>query len=143
MLGQPGRYLLIMTFWWMAPFLLVALARFSPVHWPLSYVPFLVALVVTGFLSALCNRLETRFGAWRRSGFWTRYFLLNAWYAFNMVLILAITLTLDSFRLVGYFGGDPESSFGMLYLPSALLYLVEGLILGLVRQVRESRPGRG
>jgi hypothetical protein len=141
--GKPGRYLLIMTFWWMAPFLVVALANFSPEHWPRSYVPFLVAVAVTLLLSALCNRLEKRHGSWQRSGCWTRYFLLNAWYALNMVLILTITLSLDSFRLVGYFGGDPEGSFGMLCLPSVLFYLVVGLILGLFRQVRKTRQGRG
>jgi hypothetical protein len=142
MLGKPGRYLLIMTFWWMAPFLLVALTGFSPARWPLSYVPFLVAVAVTLLLSALCNRLETRHGYWRRSGFAKRYFLLNGWYALNVGLILAVTLSLDSFRLVGYFGGDPEGSFGMLYLPSVLFYLIVGLILGLVRQIRKARQGR-
>ncbi|MBU4233240.1 MAG: hypothetical protein L6277_08250 [Desulfobacterales bacterium] len=142
MLGKPGRYLLIMTFWWMAPFLLVALARFSPALWPLSYVPFLVAVAVTLLLSALCGRLEKRHGYWRRSGFGKRYFLLNGWYALNVGLILAVTLTLDYFHLVGYFNGDPEGSFGMLYLPSVLVYLVLGLILGVARQVRQARQGR-
>ena len=131
-----------MTFWWMAPFLVVALANFSPGHWPRSYVPFMVAIAVTLLLSALCNWLERRQGSWRRSGFWTRYFLLNGWYALNMVLILGVTLTLDSFRLMRYIGGDAEGSFGMLYLPSVLLYLVLGLILGLVRQVWKARQGR-
>jgi hypothetical protein len=142
MLGKPGRYLLIMTFWWMALFLLVALARFSPGHGPLSYVTFLVAVAVTGLLSAFCGRLENRRGYWRRSGFAKRYFLLNGWYVLNVGLILAVTLTLDHFRLVGYFNGDPEGSFGMLYLPSVLVYLVLGLILGLARQVRKTRQGR-
>jgi hypothetical protein len=142
MLGKPGRYLLLMTFWWIAPFLVVGLADFSPEHWPLSYVPFLVALAVTLPLCALCNRLERRQGALRRSGFWTRYFLLNAWYTLNMVLILTITLTLDNYRLVRYFGGDAGGSFGMIYIPSILFYLVGGLVLGLVRQVRKTRQGR-
>jgi hypothetical protein len=142
MLGKPGRYLLIMIFWWMTPFLLVALARFSPARWPLSYVPFLVAVAVTLLLSALCGRLEQRHGYWRRSGFAPRYFLLNGWYALNVCLILAVTLSLDYLHLVGYFNGDPEGSFAMLYLPSVLLYLVGGLILGLARQVRKARQGR-
>jgi hypothetical protein len=143
MLGKPGRYLLIMTFWWIAPFLLVALARFSPARWPLSYVPFLVAVAVTMLLSALCGRLENRRGSWRRAGFAKRYFLLNGWYALNVGLILTVTLSLDYFHLAGYFTGDPEGSFGMLYLPSVLVYLVLGLILGLARQVRKTRAGRG
>jgi hypothetical protein len=140
--GKPGRYLLIMTFWWMAPFLLVALANFSPEHWPLSYTPFLVAVAVTLLLSALCNQLEKRHRYWRRSGFAKRYFLLNGWYLLNVALILALTLSLDSVHLVGFFGGDPEGSFGMLYIPSVLFYLVLGLILGLARQVRKARQGR-
>ena len=142
MLGKPGRYLLIMTFWWIAPFLILALSRFSPARWPRSYVPFLVAVAVTLLLSALCGRLENRRGYWRRSGFGKRYFLLNGWYALNVGLILAVTLILDHFHLVGYFNGDPEGSFGMLYLPSVLLYLALGFILGVARQVRKARQGR-
>jgi hypothetical protein len=69
----------------------------------------------------LCGWLENRQGYWRRSGFGKKYFIINAWYAVNVVLILALTLTLDNFHLVGYFGGDPESSFGRLYLPSVLI----------------------
>ena len=142
MLGKPGRYLLIMTFWWIAPFLLLALSRFSPALYPLSYVPFLVAIAVTLLLSALCGWLENRHGYWRRSGFGKKYFLLNAWYALNVALILALTLTLDNFHLVGYFGGDPEGSFGMLYLPSVLIYLALGFILVVARRVRKAWQGR-
>jgi|WetSurMetagenome_2_1015567.scaffolds.fasta_scaffold767032_1 hypothetical protein len=142
MLGKPGRYLLIMTFWWIAPFLLVALSRFSPARWPRSYVPFLMAVTVTLLLSALCGWLENRQGSWRRSGFGKKYFLLIAWYALNVALILALTLSLDHFHLVGYFGGDPEGSFGMLYLPSVLVYLVLGFILVVARRVRKARQGR-
>jgi hypothetical protein len=142
MLGKPGRYLLIMTFWWIAPFLLLSLARFSPANWPLSYVPFLVAIAVTLLLSTLCGWLENRHGYWRRSGFGKKYFLLIAWYALNVVLILALTITLDNFHLVGYFGGDPEGSFGMLYLTSVLIYLVLGFILVVARQVRKAWQGR-
>ena len=142
MLGKPGPYLRIRTFWWIAPFLILALSRFSPARWPLSYVPFLVAIAVTLLLSALCGWLEKRHGYWRRSGFAKRYFLLNGWYVLNVALILAVTLTLDHFHLVGYFNRSPEGSFGMLYLPSVLLYLALGLILGVARQVRKARQIR-
>jgi hypothetical protein len=143
MLGKPGRYLMMMTYWWVMPFLIIALGRFPPGKHQASYYPFAVALAIPALLGVICNRLENRYGYWRRSGFWKRYFLLNGWYALNVGLILGVTLTLDYFHLVRYFGGDPEGSFGMLYLPSVLGYLVLGLILGVARQARKAGPGSG
>jgi hypothetical protein len=143
MLAKPGRYLLIMTFWWIGPFLIMALLRSCPVRQPLSYVPFAVAVAVTLLLAALWSRLEQRYGSWGRSGFWKRYFLLNGWYALNVGLILAVTLSLDYFHLVGYFGGDPEGTFGMLYLPSVMAYLAGGAILGVATRARKAKPDRG
>ena len=101
-----------------------------------------MAVAVTLLLSAPCARLENRHGYWRRPGFGERYFLLNGWYVLNVGLILAVTLSLDYFHLVGYFNGDPEGSFGMLYLPSVLVYLALGFILGVARQVLKARQGR-
>lgn len=46
---------------------------------------------------------------------------------------MVVTLTLDYFRLVRYFGGDAAGSFGMLYIPSVMFYLLLGLILGIWR----------
>jgi len=136
MLGKPGRYLIFMTYWWVMIFLIMALCRFPPGRHPASYYPFVVALAIPALLSVICNRLENRYGYWGRSGFWKKYFLLNGWYALNVGLILAVSLTLDYFHLIRYFGGDPEGSFGMLYLPSVMMYLAFGFILGLAHQAR-------
>jgi len=141
-LGKPGRYLMIMTYWWVMPFLLAALCRFPPGRQAASYYAFVPALAIPALLSVICNRLENRYGYWGRSGFWKKYLWLNAWYALNVGLILAVTLTLDHFSLIQYFGGDPEGSFGMLHLPSVMMYLASGFILGLARAAWRSRPGR-
>jgi hypothetical protein len=134
---------MIMTYWWVMIFLIIALGHFSPGRYPASYLPFVVALVIPVLLSLLSNRLEQRYAYWHNAGFWKKYFLLNGGYALNVGLIMAVTLGLDYLHLLGYFGGDPEGSFGMLYLPSVVGYLVLGLIFALIRRAWKAWPPVG
>jgi len=133
-MGKPGRYLIIMTYWWVLPFLVINLLRFPLEGHLASYGPLVIALGFPALLGLISNRLEKRYGCWRRAAFWKKYFLVNGLYALNVGLILAVVLALDYYRLVGFFGGDPEGSFGMLFLPSVIGYLCLGLVLGLARK---------
>ncbi len=79
--------------------------------------------------------MELKINYWNRSKYWKKYLAVNGIYALNVFIIVAITITLDSFGLVGYFDGDPEGSFGMLYFPSIFFYLLLGLIIGIFRSI--------
>jgi hypothetical protein len=136
MFGKSGKYLLLMTYWWILPFLVISLSGYSLVGHLRSYYPFFIALIITALLSLLCGRVEGKTGYWNRAGYWKKYFVLNGLYILNIFLILSVTLTLHSFGLIGYFGGDPEGSFGMLYIPSIIFYLLGGIILGAWKRFR-------
>ncbi len=47
-------------------------------------------------------------------------------YSINMIAILVIALSLSHFRLLEYFGGDPEGSIGMLFIPTIVGYFLLG-----------------
>ncbi|MDP3182131.1 MAG: hypothetical protein Q8M54_04855 [Desulfobaccales bacterium] len=115
------------------PFFIIALSSFSLFSHIDSYYPFFIAFIITVILSYLMGLLEKRTGYWDRSGYWGKYIILNGLYILNIALILVMTLSLDYFRLIKYFGGDAAGSFGMLYIPSVMFYLLLGLIGGIWR----------
>jgi len=124
---KPGTYLLLMA-WWIVPFFLLALASYPVGAYRTSYVPFLAAFTVIAVCAFLLSHLDARLDFWERSGLWRKYFVLTGAYAVTIGLVLAATLTMDAFYLVGYFGGDAAGSFGMLYLPSVIVYFVSGAL---------------
>ena len=127
MLKNPGACLVLMS-WWIVPFFVIALFSYPLRAYVSSYVPFLVALVVISSSGILMNVLETKFRFWSWLGHWSKCLILIGSYALAILVILILTLTLDSYGLVGYFDGDAEGSFGMLYIPSAIFYLMAGAI---------------
>jgi hypothetical protein len=130
MLGKSGKYLLLMTYWWILPFLAICLFQYPLGDNLPSYYPFSIPLLSGGILSLLCGLVEAKTGWWSRAGFWKKYLILNGAYILNTILIIYVHVTLDSFRIFGYFGGDPEGGFGMLYPYPVMLYLLGGMILG-------------
>jgi len=124
-----------MTYGWIAPFLLIALWCYSPGRYLSSFYPFGVAVLVTALTGWGCGKMEKKLGFRSQGGFWPKYFILIGWYWLNIVVILAVTLTLDARGWIGYFGGDAAGSFGMLYIPSAIFYTVAGAIWGFIKQM--------
>lgn len=135
MFGKSGAYLILMTYGWIAPFLLIALWRYSPGRYLSSFYPFGVAVLVTALSGWGCGKMEKKLGFWNQGGFWPRYFMLIGWYWLNILVILAVTLTLDARGWIGYFGGDAAGSFGMLYIPSAIFYTGAGAIWGFFKKM--------
>ena len=135
MFGKSGAYLILMTYGWITPFLIIGLYSYPPAHYLSSFYPFGVAVLVTVLTGFWCGRLEKKFGFWSQGGFWPRYFILIGGYWLNIVVILAVTLTLDARGWIGYFGGDAAGSFGMLYIPSAIFYTAAGAIWGFCRNM--------
>ena len=145
MFGKSGKYLLLMTYWWILPFLVISLSQFPLLENLPSYDTYFIPFIITGIFSLICGLVERQTDWWSRAGFWKRYFALNGLYILNISLIIAVTITLHDYRLLRYFGGDAEGSFGLLYPYTIVFYLVAGIFLGLgkhLRRVRSSRSAR-
>jgi hypothetical protein len=139
MLGKSGKYLLIMTCWWILPFMAINLSEYSLLENLSSYFTYFIPFIVTGIFSLLSGQVEAQTGWWSRAGFWKKYLVINGLYIVNISLIIMVTITLHDRGLLRYFGGDPEGSFGMIYPWTVPLYLLAGLILGIWHFFRRAR----
>jgi len=142
LLKGPGLYLILMT-WWIVVFFVIALFSYPVTSYLSSYLPFFIAFVVILASGIVLNIMETKFFFWRDMGHWGRFLMLTGSYAVAIIVILVITMILDSYRLVGYFRGDPEGSFGMLYVSSVIFYLLAGVIVSVVLSVKGKRSPAG
>ena len=84
-----------------------------------------------GFVSfaVTLNVINLRWQIWERTGHWGKFFILIGCYSLSVAAILAVTLVLDSYGALDYFGGDAEGSFGMLFVTSVFGYAVVGGIV--------------
>ena len=133
--GRTGIYVILMTFWWILPLFVLALFRYPISVFINSYYPFFVAFIVTLLISFIVNIIETRTDYWGCSGYWKKYLIVNGVYALNVLTILVVSITLDSVGLIGFFSGDPEGSFEMLYVPSVGFYLLLGLVIRIITSI--------
>jgi hypothetical protein len=143
MFGKSGKYLLLMTYWWILPFLVISLSEFPLWANLPSYYTYFIPFIITGIFSFLCGLVETQTDWWSRAGFWKRYLALNGLYISNIFLIIFVTITLHNYRMLRYFGGDAEGSFGLLYPYTIVFYLLVGIFLGLGKHFRRAWISRG
>jgi hypothetical protein len=124
-LENPGLCLALMS-WWIIPFLAASVLTHPISEYPRSYLLFLIALGgIVSFAGAL-NVINLRWQVWGKMGHWGKFLILSGCYTLSVAAILAVTLVLDSYGALDYFGGDAEGSFGMLFIPSVLGYFVLG-----------------
>ena len=71
-----------------------------------------------------------------------RYLIISIAYTANMTIILKITFYLRSELILDYFGGDPEGSIGMVFIPSIYGYYVLGAIYALVATIDRNSKSR-
>ena len=113
-LGRTPIYIIGMTFWWIGFFFVRELIRYPISQYLSSYCPFFVVFCVTFVTCFVTNIIELRTDYWKTSGYWRKYAIVNGVYSANVIVVVAITVTLDSFGLIDYFGACPASSFEML-----------------------------
>ena len=135
---NPGIYLAIMG-WWIMPFFGSSLARYPVTAYFSSYVPFLLVFFSIAVSGIILWRMNIKNGFWNRSGHWRRFSILWGTYALSISVALAITLILDSYNMIAYFGGCAAGSFGMLYIPSIVLYFIFGILLSTMLTVAKRR----
>ncbi|GEM_PF-934783 len=137
--GLPGWIILGMTSVWLLPFCIRDLMKHSLVaDWDshlLYAVLFGTAIVAMLTLNGL--QLLTD---WRRHGVWLQVLSICGGYALAMFISLVIILTLDSARVLHYYGGDAGGSVGLLIVPSVIAYSVIGAVVaGIAAIVRFAR----
>jgi len=62
-------------------------------------------------------------------GSWGKLATLMISYASTIIVSLIVTIVLSSYGMIDYFGGDPEGSFEMLYIPSIVFYGGVGMVV--------------
>jgi hypothetical protein len=115
----------VMSLWWVAPFFIAAVARYPVGTNMPSFIPF---AVITATTALSCIAIAAVVKKYRAKNYWQTYIILNTAYAANVAAAMAVTIALDSIGAVAYFGGDSAGSFGMLYIPSVLFYLISGAV---------------
>lgn len=114
----PGKYIVLMTYWWVLPFFFANIARYPVTLYDKSCITFYIAFIVTLITALILNILNASFSFWARFEHWAKIFLLTGSYAVNIFATLAVTLALDSYDLIECFGACPAG----LYIPSVLAY---------------------
>jgi hypothetical protein len=117
----PGARLMLM-FCWIIPFFVIAFVSYQLKGCFSSYLHFSVAIGVPLIVAAALNAVYAKYPFWKDMENWGRFSWLTGSYAVVILLLAIITVTLASYGLIGYFRGDAEGSFGMLYLPSLEQY---------------------
>lgn len=140
MVGRPGKYLIVMIWWIMAAFFVQL--PFHPLwRYFSSYLAYFVVFFFALVVATLLNVMESRAGSWSRRGVWGKFVLLATAYTVTMMASLIVTIVLDGYRVVAYFGADACGSVGLLYLPSIGFYWVAGgVVCGILQWWK---PGRG
>ena len=124
--------LLVLTLWWILPFMLGDLLNHPFLAHFSSHLLYLVTLLAALFFALVLHGLDNKLNYWEQHAFWGRYLLLAAFYAAQMVTLVAVLVLLDALGLLGYFGGDAGGSVGLVFLPSIGMYVALGAAVGLL-----------
>ncbi len=128
---KPGYWLMILTCWWPLLFFLVAIGKYPLIEYLSSYYLYFIIFGVSIITGLLINLVEKRFSFWNRIGHWRKYLIVCIAYTLNMAVIFTVAGFLQSKNILDFFGGDPEGSIGMLFMPSIFVYFILGAIFGL------------
>jgi hypothetical protein len=94
-----------------------------------------VAFVIYGLTGLLLNSWNQSTGFWSNYGVWKKYFLLVGMYSLAAILTVISIMALDSIGLARYFGGDAGGSFGLLFFPSMIFYIVIGVPVAMLVKI--------
>lgn len=134
----PGKYLLLMTSW-IFVFFVICLCSYPVIRFLTSYLAFFIPLALTLIFSLFLNLADSTFAFWKRIKSWGKLGILLGSYTSVVITSLIITLVLSDHGMIDYFDGDPEGSFGMLYIPSIIFYTISGTVLVIARRRRRRK----
>lgn len=130
----PGKYLIFMM-WWAFIAIIPRLFAYDLTYYFSSYLPLIIPITVTLIVSLSINLLDSIYLLWNQWGIWKKYLILMGAYALINIVSLIIISILSTYRMLDYFGGDPEGSIGMLYLPSIFFYGIVGAIILIINKL--------
>ncbi|MEI8289307.1 MAG: hypothetical protein WCH99_07525 [Verrucomicrobiota bacterium] len=135
LVGLPGWVVLGMTSVWLMPFCIRDLIKHPLAAYWDSHLLYAV-LFGTAILAMLTlNYLQLVTDPWRRHGIWLQVLSICGSYALTMFISLAIILTLDSARVLHYYGGDASGSVGLLIMPSVIAYSAIGALVASIAAI--------
>jgi hypothetical protein len=127
MIRRPGMLLIIMM-WWTMPFFIRDMLTYNSYKYLSSYLTYIIGWSVAIICGTLLNLIESKWIPWNSMRYWGKYATIMMAYIVTVIVIVSIIIILDEYRIVEYFGGDAGGSFGLLYGPSILGYIILGLI---------------
>ena len=120
----PGMVVACMSLWWVLPFFLRDVREFDVGTDLPSFMSYFIAFGGVFLLIPTVWVVEWRWGLWAKRRFGGRALYAALLYAILVCGVLLVHIHLDACGLIEYFGGDAGGSFGLLYVPSAVFYLV-------------------
>jgi len=123
--------LLFITLWWIVPFFIRDLRAHPFISYFTSHLLYLLVISISITCSMMLGFVDVKMDLWNRYEFWGKYLTVMCAYTAQMTLVFISVIILDSFRLINYYGGDSGGSIGLLFLPSIVIYLVIGGIIGI------------
>ncbi len=138
---NPGIYLLIMI-WWIFVSFIGTIVRHSIFDYLSSFIPYFLAFFIFGLSAILLGVYEIKNYFWDKCGYWKKYFIIIGLYAAATIICVSVTVILDDYRLVQYFEGDAAGSFGMGYFGFLSLYLIVGVVIGVVSSLYNRKSNK-
>ncbi len=126
--SSPALLLLMMSLWWVLPVFAIHLFRHPFAEYFSSHLLYLVVIGIALLTAAGASVANAMIPRWEDAGPWEKYYWLAAAYTIQMIVTLTITLILDAYHLIRYYGGDAAGSIGMLFIPSVIFYFIVGVI---------------
>jgi len=121
--------MLAMTLWWVVPLFVVNIMTHPSLLHMQSHMVYIVIIFLSASAAFTLIAISAATNIWAYATNWGRYHILCTVYTIQMIFTLLIVLALNACRMIGYYGGDPEGSVGMLFIPSTLLYFVLGVFV--------------
>jgi hypothetical protein len=104
-----------------------------------SHILYAILFGAASLALVTLNGFESTTGFWSRAGTWVRFLCVCGGYALTMIASLVAILSLDSARLLHYYGGDAGGSPSLFIIPTVIIYSFIGVIVSIVKSVRVRR----
>ena len=134
--ATPGWLVFGMTAIWLAPFCIRDMTQFPLIDYWNSHILYAILFGAAILAMITLNGFESATGFWSRAGTWARFFYVCGGYALAMIASLVAILSLDSARILHYYGGDSGGSPGLLIIPTVLIYSFIGVTISIVKSAR-------
>jgi hypothetical protein len=140
---KPGYWVIVLTLWWVLPFLIRDLSTVSIREDPSSYYLYIIVFGMALFLGLLLNILDHFSKFYKEAGHWKKYLIVCITYAINIIAIMTTYFLLPEKLIYEIEAGCAAGSFGILFIPSIVVnFFLGGLfVLGWIayKSIKEAK----